>query len=173
MKMTKRPYSLMLAASFVLVGCASGGDYSDLDEFVQNSGKGLRGQVDPIPEVKPYTHFTYDAFDLLNPFLPRKNENPQTVSSKLQPDLARRKEVLEHFPLENLEMVGSLMQHQQIFALIRSPDGALHRVKAGNHLGQDFGRINQISESEVTISEIVRDGVSEWTPRVSTLMLKD
>ena len=110
---------------------------------------------------------------MLNPFVPRKNENAQTVTSKLQPDLARRKEVLENFPLENLEMVGSLRQHNEVFALIRSPDGALHRVKNGSHLGQDFGEINQISESEVKISEIIQDGVSEWTPRVSTLMLKD
>ncbi len=172
--MIRQPYSLILVllASIMIVGCADG-DYSDLDTFIKNSGNGLRGKVDPLPEVRPYTHFTYEAFDMLNPFVPRKNENTQPATSKLRPDLARRKEVLENFPLENLEMVGSLRQHNEVFALIRSPDGALHRVKTGNYLGQDFGEINQISESEVKISEIIQDGVSEWSPRVSTLMLKD
>lgn len=170
--MTRQSYLLALIISIVVTGCG-GGDYSDLDAFVQNSGKGLQGKVDPLPEVKPYTHFTYEAFDILNPFAPRKSENTRTVSSKLQPDLTRRKEVLENFPLENLEMVGSLRQSSEIFALIRSPDGVLHRVKPGNYLGQDFGEINRISESEIKINEIVQDGVSEWTHRVSTLMLKD
>ena len=70
-------------------------------------------------------------------------------------------------------MVGSLQQHDIIFALIKSPDGTLHRVKLGNHLGQNFGKINQISEAEVKLSEIVQDGVNEWTERTSALMLKN
>lgn len=70
-------------------------------------------------------------------------------------------------------MVGTLQQHDMIFALIKSPDGTLYRVKAGNYLGQNFGKINHISESEVKLLEIVQDGANEWTEKASTLMLKN
>ncbi len=170
--MIKPFHLLLLVVSLMMIAC-SGRDYSDLDEFISNAGIGLRGKVDPLPEVKPYEHFTYEAFDILNPFVPRKNENTQSISSELQPDLKRRKEVLESFPLESLKMVGSLQQKNVIFALIKSSDGTLHRVNAGNYIGQDFGKIDHISESEVKLREVVQDGVNEWTERVSTLMLED
>ena len=124
-------------------------DYTDLEAFVQSSGNGLQGQIDPVPDVKPHQYFTYQAFDISSPFVPRKNDQAQTITSGVQPDLNRHKEVLESYPLESLSMVGSLQQHDSIFALIKSPDGTLHRVKIGNHLGQNFGKIDYISEAEV------------------------
>ncbi|MBY0483404.1 pilus assembly protein PilP [Nitrosomonas sp.] len=148
-------------------------DYADLEAFIQSSGDGLHGQIDPLPEVKPQQYFTYEAFDISSPFVPRKNDQAQTITSGIQPDLNRHKEVLESYPLESLSMVGSLQRHNMIFALIKSPDGTLHRVKIGNHLGENFGKINQISEAEVKLSEIMQDGVNEWTERTSVLMLKN
>lgn len=148
-------------------------DYADLEAFIQSSGDGLHGQIDPLPEVKPQQYFTYEAFDISSPFVPRKNDQAQTITSGIQPDLSRHKEVLESYPLESLSMVGSLQRHNMIFALIKSPDGTLHRVKIGNHLGENFGKINQISEAEVKLSEIMQDGVNEWTERTSVLMLKN
>jgi len=163
---------LIWVFSLMMFACSEV-DYSDLETFVNNSGNGLRGQVDPLPEVKQYQFFAYSAFDMSNPFVPRKNEQAQNVDNGIQPDLNRRKEALETFPLESLAMVGSLEKDEAIFALIKSPEGTLHRVKAGNYLGQDFGKINEISESEVKVIEIVQDGVSEWMERANTLMLDD
>ncbi len=163
---------LIWAISLIVFACSEV-DYSDLETFVNNSGNGLRGQVDPLPEVKQYQFFTYSAFDMSNPFVPRKNEQAQNVDNGIQPDLNRRKETLETFPLESLAMVGSLEKDEAIFALIKSPEGTLHRVKAGNYLGQDFGKIDEISESEVKVIEIVQDGVNEWMERANTLMLDD
>lgn len=105
--------------------------------------------------------------------MPRKNDQAQNITSGIQPDVNRHKEVLESYPLESLSMVGSLQRQEIIFALIKSPDGTLHRVKIGNHLGQNFGKINQISEAEVKVSEIVQDGVNEWIERSSAIMLKN
>ncbi|SFP64345.1 type IV pilus assembly protein PilP [Nitrosomonas cryotolerans] len=170
--MMKSPHLLLFLVLFIITAC-SGTDYSDLDEFIQNSGKDLRGKVDPLPEVKPYQYFTYEAFDIPNPFMPRKKDPTQHVDSGLQPDLKRRKELLEDFPLENLKMVGSLQQGEAVYALIKSSDGPLHRVKVGNYLGQNFGKINHISEYTVTLREIVQEGTNEWTERISTLMLED
>ncbi|WP_394807430.1 pilus assembly protein PilP [Nitrosomonas sp.] len=148
-------------------------DYADLKAFIHSSGDGLHGQIDPLPEVRPQQYFTYEAFDISSPFVPRKNDQVQPITNGIQPDLNRYKEVLESYPLESLSMVGSLQQHDIIFALIKSPDGTLHRVKIGNHLGQNFGKINHISDAEVKLSEIVQDGVNEWTERTSALMLKN
>ncbi len=169
--------NILLLALFVIsltmMAACTQNDYTDLEAFVQSSGNGLQGQVDPVPDVKPHQYFTYQAFDISSPFVPRKNDQAQTITSGVQPDLNRHKEVLESYPLESLSMVGSLQQHDSIFALIKSPDGTLHRVKIGNHLGQNFGKIDHISEAEVKLSEIVQDGVNEWTERTSALMLKN
>lgn len=163
----------LFVISLTMMAACTQNDYTDLEAFVQSSGNGLQGQVDPVPDVKPHQYFTYQAFDISSPFMPRKNDQAQTITSGVQPDLNRHKEVLESYPLESLSMVGSLQQHDSIFALIKSPDGTLHRVKIGNHLGQNFGKIDHISEAEVKLSEIVQDGVNEWTKRTSALMLKN
>jgi len=165
-------FLVLLPIVLALTACAQQ-DYSDLEAFVSSSGEGLRGHVDPVPEVKPYQFFTYEAFDVPNPFVPRKSGHAPSVTNGIQPDLNRRKEILETFPLESLAMVGTLQKDEAIFALIKSPDGTLHRVKVGSYLGQDYGKIDYISESEIKLMEIVQDGVNEWTERISTLMLKD
>lgn len=162
----------LIIALAMLTACSQHG-YSDLEAFVNNAGNGLQGQIDPVPEVKSYQHFPYQAFDIPNPFLPRKSDQAQSTVNGIQPDLNRHKEVLESYPLESLSMVGSLQRDGLIFALIKSPDGTLHRVKKGNYLGQNFGRIDHISEAEVKLMEIVQGGVNEWTERVSALMLKN
>lgn len=162
----------VIPIAFLLAACETGG-YSDLEAFVSNAGAGMHGQADPLPEVKSYAFFTYDAFEIPSPFVPRRNEQIQDSGNGLKPDLDRRKEFLEGFPLESLEMVGSLEQDEIIYAVIKTPEGSLLRVNVGNYLGQDFGRIKQISESEVKLRELVQDGVNEWTERISTLMLKD
>lgn len=163
----------LFVISLTMMTACTQNDHADLEAFIRSSGDGLHGQIDPLPEVRPYKYFTYEAFDISSPFVPRKNDQAQTITSGIQPDLNRRKEVLESYPLESLSMVGSLQQHAMIFALIKSPDGTLHRVKIGNHLGQNFGKINHISEAEVKLLEVVQDGVNEWTERTSALMLKN
>jgi type IV pilus assembly protein PilP len=171
----KRNISLLvlLAISLSMMTACNQNDYSDLEAFIQSSAEGLQGKVDPLPEVRPYQSFTYRAFDIPNPFVPRKSDQAQSIMNGIQPDLNRRKEVLESYPLESLSMVGSLQRQDVIFALIKSPEGTLFRVTIGNYLGQNFGRINHVSESEVKLLEIVQDGVNEWVERTSALMLKD
>lgn len=164
---------LSIGVAVMLIACESSSDLSDLESFISTSGNGLQGRVDPLPEMKTFESFTYAAFDLQNPFVPRKNEQTSSVGEGIKPDLERRKEFLEGFPLESLQMVGFLEQNKAFFALIRAPEGTLHRVSVGNYLGQDYGQIRTISESEVKLREIIQDGVSEWTERISTLMLND
>lgn len=164
---------MLLAIPLTMLTACGQNDFSDLEAFVQSAGEGLHGQIDPLPEIRPHQYFTYQAFDVSSPFVPRKNDHVQTVGNGIQPDLTRHKEVLESYPLESLLMVGTLQQRDKIFAVIKSPDGTLYRVQVGNYLGQNFGKINHISESEVQLLEIVQDGVNEWTEKTSALMLKN
>jgi type IV pilus assembly protein PilP len=128
-----------------------------------------------LPEVKPYEPFTYDAMELPDPFKPRKL-TPPSGSGKvggLQPPKDHVKQILENFPLDALKMVGTLEQGKITYALIKTPDRALYRVKLGNYIGQNFGIITQVTDSEVKLTEIVQDSGGDWTERQTSISLVD
>jgi type IV pilus assembly protein PilP len=156
--------------TLLLAGCG-GEEFQDLRSFVKNAGADMRGKIPPPPEVKPYEPFAYnnDA-NLPDPFKPRKPDL-HNITGNNQPDLNRPKEALEEFPLENLKMVGYLYQNKVGYAVIRAPDGKLHRVKAGNYIGMNFGLIKEVTDSGVTIKEMVQDSVGDWSERASSLQL--
>lgn len=162
----------MAVAALSLAGCA-GDEFSDLRQFVKESGEGLRGRVEPIPEVKQFEPFAYNAFDLPDPFKPRTTITDSRIpGGGPQPDLNRRKEALEAFPLESLQMVGTLEQKRVHYALIKTPDKNLYRVKVGNYVGQNFGVITGINDSAVTLKEVIQDPSSgSWSERTSSLQL--
>jgi type IV pilus assembly protein PilP len=164
---------LACVTCLAVLGC-SGEQYGDLRDFVKNSDKLPHGRIPPLPEVKPYEPYTYAAFDLIDPFKPRKIEPPKGASGGgLAPDLNRRREPLEAYPLESLRMVGTLEQKKQMFALVRAPDNTLFRVKSGNYVGQNFGRIVAISESSVKLKEIVQDSAGNWEEKEQVLQLTE
>lgn len=158
--------------SLLLTGCG-GEEFQDLRDFVKNSGADMRGKIEPPPEVKPYEPFIYNnEKNLPDPFKPRKPESrPGDFSGINQPDRDRPKEALEEFPIENLKMVGYLYQNKVGYAVVRAPDGKLHRVKAGNHIGLNFGLIKEVNDAGVIIKEMVQDSTGDWTERVSNLQL--
>jgi type IV pilus assembly protein PilP len=162
----------MAVATLLLAGCG-GDEFSDLRQFVKESGEGLRGRVEPIPEVQQFEPFAYNAFDLPDPFKARTTlADSRIPGGGPQPDLNRRKEALEAFPLESLQMVGTLEQKRVYYALIKTPDKNLYRLKVGNYLGQNFGVITAISDSAVTLKEVIQDSSSgSWTERTSNLQL--
>ena len=163
---------LMLLASLLLAACGSE-EFQDLRDFVKNSGANMRGKVDPPPEIKPYEPFNYDNSEgRPDPFKPRKPELKNAGLPGLnQPDMKRHREALEDYPLDSLKIVGFLSRGNAIHAIIRSPDSKLHRVKVGNYLGQNFGQIKEISDSEVKIKEMVQDSSGDWSERMSSLQL--
>lgn len=163
---------IALALVALLLTACGGEEFQDLRDFVKNSGKDMRGKIPPPPEVKPYEPFAYnnDA-GLPDPFKPRKPDSRGARAGINQPDLNRPKEALEEFPLEGLKMVGYLSQNKIGYAVIRAPDGKLHRVKAGNYVGMNFGLIKEVTDTEVKIKEMVQDSVGDWSERVSSLQL--
>ena len=153
----------------VLASCSS--EIDELKTFVRDSEKGLPRRIEPLPPVKPFEPFTYEGFDLPDPFKPRKLSPPKEGGGGgLAPDLNRRKEPLEAFPLEQLKMVGTLSMGSDMFAIVRA-EKTLYRVKKGNYMGQNFGLITDVTESEIKLKEIVQDSAGDWAERQSVLPL--
>lgn len=171
-----RRLAITLGVALALAGC-EGGEQQELRAELASMTKDLRGKVDPLPVVKAYEPVPYTAYDLADPFGPAKI---QLVAAKgagqgaggLQPDLSRPKEPLGAFPLESLKMVGTLERGRQTYALVRA-DAGLYRVRVGNYLGQNFGVITKITDSEVGLRELVQDAGGDWTERESTLLLQE
>lgn len=159
-------------ASVLLTGCG-GQEFQDLHDFVKNAGADMRGKIEPPPEVKPYEPFIYtNEKNLPDPFKPRKQESrPSDLAGMNQPDRDRPKEALEEYPIEGLKMVGFLFQNKVGYAVIRAPDGKLHRVKAGNHIGLNFGLIKEVNDTGLIVKEMVQDSTGDWTERISSLQL--
>ncbi len=160
---------LLPIAIAVLAGCSS--EIDELKTFVRDSDKNLPRRIDPLPAVKPFEPFAYEGFDLPDPFKPRKLSAPKEgAGGGLAPDLNRRKEPLEAFPLEQLKMVGTLSQGKDTFAIVRA-DKTLYRVKKGSYMGQNFGLITDVTEGEIKLKEIVQDSAGDWAERQSVLPL--
>jgi type IV pilus assembly protein PilP len=160
---------LVPLALVALGGCSS--EIDDLKAFVRDSEKGLPRKVESLPAVKPFEPFTYEGFDLPDPFKPRKLTGGQQKNDvRVEEQINRRKEPLEAFPLEQLKMVGTLSQANDTYALVRA-DKTLYRVKKGNYMGQNFGLITDVTDTEIKLKEIVQDSAGDWTERQSVLPL--
>lgn len=169
----KRPLALTTAA-LLLAGCGQG-DISDLRGYVEQVRQETEPLgVDPLPKMQPYRPFAYTAYGLRDPFEPAAflQEIPPVTDSGIQPNLNRPRELLEQYSLESLQMVGT-MDKDTLWALVRAPDGVVHRVTAGNYMGTNHGRITDVSPDRVELVEIVPDGLGGWEQRDSYLSLAD
>lgn len=156
----------------LLVAACSGESHQDLRQWMKEQGQSTRGKIDPLPQVKPYEPFAYNAFDLPDPFKPRKIELAKG-GGRLQPDLNRRKEPLEAYPLETLQMVGTLQKSKSMYGLIKTTDRNVYQVRVGNYMGQNFGVITAVTENEIRLKELVQDSAGDWSERASSLLLQD
>ena len=140
--------------------------------------KDLRGRVDPLPQVKSFEPVPYKGESMVDPFVPGRIVVAQASaggggrSGGAQPDLNRPKEPLEAFPMESIQMVGTLSQNKDVFALVRA--GAnLFRVKKGNYVGQNFGVIVGIDEGQISVKEVVQDSGGDWVERSTSLQMQE
>ncbi len=165
--------ALIVAVSACMLS-ACGGDMDDLDQYINTIKARPGGRIEPLPEIKPYEVYTYvaDAQGIRSPFVP---DTPQASSSSggARPDLDRSREYLESFPLDSLGMVGTLYIGETMYGLLQTSDGLIHRVTPGNYLGQNDGRITEISESEVALVEIISDGIGGYIERDAAVGLAD
>ncbi|MGB4073707.1 type 4a pilus biogenesis lipoprotein PilP [Pseudomonas sp.] len=168
------PYAACVLCVLSLSGCG-GGDFSDLQAYMDEVRARPKGEIEPLPKFQPYESFAYSAAALRSPFQPPVKIDilsGQKGSQDIKPDEARTKQFLEGFNIEVFEMVGTLANDTGSFALV-SGAGGVHRVRVGDYLGRNHGRILAIDESKVDVIEIVPDGEGGWLERPRSLSLKE
>ncbi len=168
-------------ALLVLGACSN--PQEDIETWMAEQSKGMKGRVKPLPGIKEAEQVAYVGFDYPDPFRPAATAiDLSRPNSEFRPDLTRRREPLEAFALETLAYVGTLEMDQQQVALImfkpaagkgQDADGTLYQVRRGNYMGQDFGMVAEISDTELTLKELVEDLNGEWGERVTTMQLTD
>jgi len=158
-------FAAVIAIAVGLAGCSSAD--SDLQQFIQQTQAQPGGHVDPLPEIKPYETFVYDDQGLRSPFVPSQ----ATGFNAVRRDTKRPREFLEQFSLDTLKMVGSIKIEGTMYALVQTKDGIVHRVTVGNYMGQNDGRITDISSSKIDLTEIVPDGLGGYMKRPAALAL--
>ena len=168
---------MVLAAAMsvsALPGC--GGSMQDLEQFVASEKTKPGGRVEPLPPVKPYFSHEYESYNERSPFFPDDSlvsvESPN-LGSGISPDAQRNREFLEEFPLDTLRMVGTLSSGGQFYGLIQTSDGLVHRVRNGNYMGQNHGKVNTINDSEIVLTEIISDGLGGFIERPASVALSE
>jgi type IV pilus assembly protein PilP len=168
-----------LSLLLTLQGCGSS-DQEELQQWMTEQKNQIRPRVDRLPEPTKFSPQPYTQEGAIEPFSSQKlaqalkRDSNQATSNValIAPELARRKEPLEASPLDSVSMVGSLIKVGQPVALVRV-DNLLYQVRVGNYLGQNYGRITKVSETGLTLREIVQDAAGEWIERTATLQLQE
>lgn len=168
---------LGMALSALLAGCDSGTP-NDLHRYVDEMQARPEGNIEPLPDIEPYESFTYASANLKDPFAPwieEKDESSPDTSpdNGIRPDSNRPKEALEAYPLDTLRMVGSLGRDEQQWSLVKVPDGTVYRVRPGNHIGQNYGKIIFISDQSIELIEITEDAQGGWIERSASLTVRE
>lgn len=159
-------------ATLLLTGC--GNDMGELQQYVADIKARKTSNIEPIPQIKQFDAFTYLPTDRRDPFIPVEARNQaQQSASALRPNMRRNREPLEEFPVDSLRMLGMVTSQDRHYALIKAPDGVVHRVGVGEHLGQNYGEVVRVTESEVGLKEIVADGFGGWVERPAKLALAE
>ncbi|PZP23270.1 type 4a pilus biogenesis lipoprotein PilP [Pseudomonas kuykendallii] len=163
------------ALVLVLAGCGVSNDFSDLQNYMDEVRARPKGSIEPLPKFQPYEAFTYSAAAMRSPFQPPVKidlARQQKGSKDIKPDETRVKQFLEGFNIETFEMVGTLSNEGGMFALVRGA-GGVHRIRVGDYLGRNNGRIVAINENAIEVVEVVPDGEGGWLERPRSLALKE
>jgi type IV pilus assembly protein PilP len=161
--------------ALLLTACSNNG-VNDLRQFVENA-KQKKGRVEPLPQFKPVESYNYQASQLRDPFgagaVGIRLAGQDKGGSGVNPDVNRHKEALESYPLDALKMMGTFEFKDAKWGLIKAPDGIVYRIKPGNHLGQNYGKVQAIQDKKITLVEIVPDGLGGWLERDAYLAINE
>lgn len=169
--------ALLLLPLLLLSACAQ--DMNDLEQYIAEVKERPARPLDPIPEVEPYVPADYIAADLRDPFVPNEIFNPEESDPEVQdnsgprPIAGREKEPLEAFPIDSLRMVGSIQIGGVPYALVRSSEPFVYRVREGDYMGQNHGRVIAVSPDQLQMQELFPDGAGRWVQRDTALTLTD
>src|SRR5947207_2538364 len=170
-----RAVAIAIGVAALVAGCG-GEEHSDLKQELEQLTKDFRGQVPPLPQVRPYEPVPYTSEGQIDPFrldrieVAQPGEKGTKVPAIIAEQEKRVKEPLEAFPLESIQMLGTITQDKETFALVKAGPN-LYRVKKGNYMGQNFGVITTIDDGGIKLKELVQDSGGEWVERASALQL--
>ena len=157
----------MVLLGLVAAGCSGG--QSDLQKWIADTKKKPGGRIQALPEVKPYESFVYGAGSMRSPFQPQGASG----QASLRPSTRRNREFLENFSLDTLKMVGTFKVGNNFYGLVQSKDGLVHKVQPGNYLGQNDGKVTEITGGKISLVEIIPDGLGGYIERPASLALTD
>ncbi|TAK77436.1 MAG: pilus assembly protein PilP [Aquabacterium sp.] len=163
----------LVACAGVLAGCSS--QQEELDSWMQQQKREVRPSVQPLIPPKKFLPQQYVEADGVEPFSQQKlsvalKQEAKEPNSLLAAEMNRRKEPLEAYPIDSMTMVGSVGKRGALYALLKV-DNLLYQVKQGDYLGQNYGKVVKITETEVSLREIVQDAAGEWIERQTSLQL--
>lgn len=161
---------VLLTAAVMLIGC-TGGVNDELLSYIDDVKARPGGRIEALPQIKPYETFAYAVDDVRSPFMPARPGSAATTAGP-KPIDDRSKEYLEQFSLDTLAMVGTLDRDGSIFGLVQTKDGMVHRVVAGNYVGQNDGRIVAVDDASIRLEELVPDGIGGFYKRSAEIGLK-
>jgi type IV pilus assembly protein PilP len=170
-----RSVALLVACAAVLSACAA--DQDELQQWMEQQKREAKPNVEPLSPPKKFTAQPYAALGAVEPFSTQKltvalKQEARQPNSLLAAEINRRKEPLEAYPVDSMAMVGSVTRNGRPYALLKV-DNLLYQVKQGDYLGQNYGKIIKISETDVAYREIVQDAAGEWIERSSALQLQE
>ena len=175
---SRRTLLPLLAAALLAAGCAPSNE-TELRQWMTEVRQQVRPVAQAVPEPKEFVPYSYESRTQVDPFDAQKvvmavsrQQQVRATASSIRPDLERRREVLEGIPLDQIRMVGTMRQNKVDVALLQTVD-ATHMVRVGNYVGQNFGLVTRISETEVQIKEIVQDAAGDWVERPAKLELQE
>ncbi len=176
--------TLVVSLGALLLGGCVSRDMSDLESYAQKTLARPGGRLEPLPEIRPYEAYTYQSggAGARNPFKLFYEKQPEQVADAQESGLTeemehelrhRNREELEQFELDSLAMVGTLENSGEEWAIVRDPDGVVHRVKVGNYLGLNVGKITNIYEDRIELREIIKDSQGRWQEREAAVALSE
>ena len=171
--------SLIMLCALSMWGCGSSGE-DELRQWMANERAQAKPRITPISEPKQFLPQPYAAEEGMEPFnvlkltqaLRRESAQVASNAALIAPEMARRKEPLEAFPLDAMAMVGSMNKNGKPTALL-TVEKLLYQVQLGNYLGQNYGRITAITETSIQLREIVQDPTGDWIERTTSLELQE
>jgi type IV pilus assembly protein PilP len=166
-----RRISILGIALLAVAAAGCSRDMKDLDAYMAEVKARPGGKIEPLPEIKVYQGYDYEPSGARSPFVAQEPTAQGGAVGGVRPDADRRREYLEGFPLDTLDMVGTLRMGGRLYGLVQTNDGLVHRVLPGNYLGQNDGRITAIAETEVQLIEIIPDGLGSYTERAASIGL--
>ena len=176
----KRFHWGLLLVTMFLSGCIGGAsDLDDLQQYVTSIKSQKGGQIDPLPEIKPYKTYLYSVGTGRSPFELSEGNGVNAkagagaANTGVHPDMYRKKEPLEQYALDTLKMVGVLEKEKSLWGLVQIKDGTIHKVQVGNYVGQNFGKITEIREDKVSLIEMVQNSEGGWVEREAAVAISE